>query len=362
MNNTSVPRIFLCLTPYHVMLSHLVLEYLNHLEGSPPAFLVLTGSATSDSARNLVKTDLWTDVATCKLSERRIEMFGSVSSVDELMKRLFETSGIQFPDEVAIFAANDTDWRHQVLISAFPKFSIALFEDGMGSYLPGALISNSYTRKFVRHLLFKPILRHRYINTNGLGGLAGDQYYALQSSAFKGRDIENSLTVLSFDGSAYAKWIKDIFTPKMSCLSGGPHTLLISEPLSLDGVLSVDEESKHLTELAKRSLNRDGDIWIKGHPRESRDILERKKEIISSALDGRPVHETPDNLPSIEAMLLAGFPFDVAVGTISTSLITISMLCPDVRTISGIKLLNKNLHASQERYIGVLSEMKVEFL
>jgi hypothetical protein len=257
--------------------------------------------------------------------------------------------------------ANDTDWRHQLLVSRLHPKSLWLFEDGVGSYVDRSP-SNRTSRAIYRTAVYKPFFGKSYWNSRGLGRSPASRYFSLFAGAFPFVSDRSKTEVLDVSSSPYVHSLKRLqlgFEPE------GPTAVITTQPLVETGVVrSIEEEIPMWRSLGRYAGERVEYILLKPHPGESPDTAERRADAVRSGAHPAAVTLAPASLPA-EVLYLALDRIDLVLGSFSTGLATAVLLLPGAKVVaplhgpfSGTRRGGK-YHSA---YRSVLSRIGVEFL
>lgn len=350
-------RVALCVTPLHTILAHLVLELARREDPSFDCELILGARAASESSERLLRPEYWTAV-------RPFPALHSERGLARGRKLIADWVVDHYPEQPECSVAmmgNDTDWRHQSLVSRLSPASLWLFEDGIGSYIERSP-STRTTRVIYRNVVYKPFLGKAYWNSRGLSHSLADRYFSLHPGAFPFRLDRSTMEVLNLSSSAYVRFLKQAdlgFAPT------GPTAVLTTQPLFEDGVVgTLDEELAMWQSLARYARDRVESVLVKPHPRESSENAVRRADAIRSAARPATVTVVPAPLPA-EALYLALSRVDLVVGAFSTSLATALLLLPGTKVVAplnGPAFASLRGNGYQSAYRSALSRIGVEFL
>jgi hypothetical protein len=349
-------RVALCVAPLHTILAHLVLEFARREDPSFDCELILGARAADESSMQLLRPLYWTGVRSFPAlhSERRL-VRGQKLIADWVMEQYPER-----PECSVAMMGNDTDWRHQVLVSLLGPESLWLFEDGIGSYVERSPSAKT-ARVIYRNLVYKPFFRKAYWNTRGLSASVASRYFSLLPGAFPSAQDQSLIEVLDVSSSAYVRFLKQV---DVGFAATGPTAIITTQPLLEDGAVgSIDQEMAMWRSMASYARDRVEHILVKPHPRESSENAARRADELRRAARPTAVTVIPASLPA-ELLYLALSRVDLVAGAFSTSLATAVLLLPGTKVVA---LLNDSAFASGRRshlsaYRSALGAIGVEFL
>lgn len=332
-------RLFLCSSPYHVMIAHSVLEWLWET-GEPRGqnHLVLTGVSTPASTADLTIEAWWDGIHDYHPNCRRSKPFEVLPAVDRWVD---VTLGSRARERVMeVFTGNDLEWTNQLLITAFHTRRLALFEDGLGAYQRSR--DSGPARQFVRLVGYKGLFGKRYFNVRGISLTPAERFFALRPNAFPlAPGSAQRLHVISFESGKYATAIRERFQTRLegwAHVSGG---LIISEGLAETFQVTPAEECEVYRKLAAIVEPKSaGIVWIKRHPAEKPEDFARKRESVAARPEASAeLRDVAGDWLPIEVMALCGFPFDPVIGLCSTALVNLKLLAPGIEVMSGFDLM-----------------------
>lgn len=346
-------KIFLCATPYHLMVAHAIRDLESRDPHSDPSHLILSGTALLTDPR-LIIDSWWTKIHEFRETFFLRQALKGVAAIDHWVRHSFDdtarTASVDF------YTGNDTDVRNQILITAFPGARIHLFEDGIGSYVVGGW-NNAPARRFFRKLTYKTILRRRYFNSSGLSSSEAQGLYGLRPDVFplaRRNGLEVNLVRINLGN--YVHILKERIS-----LPQADGCLVLSEPL--DEYMDLKKQASVYANLIIQAANPENDkLWIKMHPSEPRHLFVAKKREIEKMLGGINLQPTPLEAGPIEAIAACGLPYRSVCGVMSTALANIKMLSPATFVFSGFDLMPVRAKKSQMPYRIVLAKIGVQFV
>ena len=350
-------RVALCVTPLHTILAHVVLELARREDPSFDCELILGARAANESSEQLLRPEYWSAVRSFPaLHSQRGLARGQRLIADWVMDRYSER-----PECSVAMMGNDTDWRHQLLVSRLGPASLWLFEDGIGSYVERSP-STRITRVIYRNAVYKPFLRKAYWNSRGLSHSVAGRYFSLHSGAFPFRLDRSKMEVLDVSSSAYVRFLKQA---DVGFAATGPTAILTTQPLLETGLVrSLEQEIAMWRSLARYAGGRAEHVLVKPHPAESSENATRRADAIRSAARPATVTVVPAPLPA-EVLYLALSRVDLVLGAFSTSLATAVLLLPGAKVVApvdGAAFASRGGNGYRSAYRSALSQIGVEFL
>jgi hypothetical protein len=350
-------RVALCVTPLHTILAHLVLERARREDADFDCELILGARAAAEGSERLLRPDYW----------RAIRSFAALHSEHGLVRGRRLIAGWvrnQYPERPACSVAmlgNDTDWRHQLLVSLLGPTSLWLFEDGIGSYVERSP-STRTSRVIYRSAAYKPFLRKAYWNSRGLSHSVASRYFSLLPGAFPFRPDRSMMEVLDVSSSAYVRFLK---RAEVGFCATVPTAIITTQPLLETGIVrSLEEELAMWRSLARYAGDRVEHILLKPHPAESIEYAMRRADAVQSAAGAATVRVVPASLPA-EVLYLALSRIDLVLGAFSTGLATAVLLLPGTRVVAPLKspaFASTRGNGYESAYRSALSRIGVEFL
>jgi hypothetical protein len=350
-------RVALCVTPLHTILAHLVLELARREDPSFDCELILGARAANEGSERLLRPEYWKAIRPFPaLHSQR-----GLASGRRLIAGWLKDHYPERPECSVAMLGNDTDWRHQLLVSQLGPASLWLFEDGIGSYVERSP-STRITRVICRNVVYKPFLRAAYRNSRGLSRSVADRYLSLHPGAFPFRSDRSRMEVLDVSSSAYLRFLK---RADVDFGTTGPTAILTTQPLLETGLVrSLEEELAMWQSLARYAGDRVEHVLLKPHPAESSENAMRRADAVRSAAGAATVTVVPAPLP-VEVLYLALSRVDLVVGAFSTSLATAVLLMPGTKVVAplnGPAFASRGGDGYQSAYRSALSRIGVEFL
>lgn len=353
-------NIFLCATSFHVLLAHAIREQLK----SDPAFakeshLVLTGPAMALFGNNFLVDDFWSSVSCLGLSFNVCSAFFAKNSIEYWVNSRFNFSDANVVD---IFVGNDTDVGHQVFISSFGAKRLHLFEDGIGSYVIDGW-SNAKFRRFVRNIIYRPLIGKSYFNPNGLSATPADSYFALGAAAFpRARSLGAEVSLVHIGDGLINERLRQRFNEAIGKY-GDKNCILISEPLYLNRILADFEEIDLFVGVGNWLLSLGGGCClVKRHPSEPEEFFKKKLGALRKKTNSHCVLEFDEHDIAIEAFAAMNCNLIGVGGVFSSSLLNIKRILPYSRVASGFDLMPKRKRKEYATYRHCLSAGGVEFI
>ncbi len=350
-------RVALCVTPLHTILAHLVLELARQEDTSFDCELILGARAATESSELLLLPEYWGAV-------RRFPALHSERGLVRGRELIAEWVADQYPGHPACSVAmlgNDTDWRHQLLVSLLGPASLWLFEDGIGSYVERSP-STRTTHVVYRNAVYKPFFRKAYWNSRGLGHSVASRYFSLLPGAFPFHVDQSTPEVLDVASSAYVRFLK---RTDVGFSTPGPTAIIATQPLLETGLVrSLAEELAMWRSLTLYACERVEHVLLKPHPAEASENTLRRADAVRSAAGAATVRVVPASLPA-EILYLALSRIDLVLGAFSTGLATAVLLLPGTRVVAPLKspaFASSRGSGYDSAYRSALNRIGVEFL
>jgi hypothetical protein len=350
-------RVALCVTPLHTILAHLVLELARREDPSFECDLILGARAATESSERSLRPEYWKAVRRFpELHSERGLVRGQTLIADWVTDHYPERP----PCSVAMMG-NDTDWRHQLLVSLLGPAALWLFEDGIGSHVERSP-STRTTRVLYRNAVYRPFLRKAYWNSRGLSHSEAGRYFSLLPGAFPFRPDRSRIEELDVSSSAYVQSLKQA---DVAFDTAGSTAVLTTQPLLETRLVgSLEQEMAMWRSLARYAGERVEHVLVKPHPAESSENALRRADAVRSAARPAIVTVVPASLPA-EVLYLALRRVDLVVGAFSTSLATAVLLLPGTKVVApmnGPALVSRGSRGYQSAYRSALSRIGVECL
>lgn len=350
-------KIFICATPYHVLLGNLICAQKlkeDNSTGDINNVLILTNTAQTSNVEKLVFKPLWNAIVKMPFPPLRKQLSKRAVELDSwCLRELPEDTGSQ----VDVFLACDTDWTHQAIVTLYKNRQINLFEDGIGSYTDDGK-RDSYWRCFLRRLAYGVVLKKRYINCKGLGRMPATHYYSVQDGAFSHvKNIDSKGIRVSYDVE-YVEYLRKGIPKELE--SGGKVSLIITQPMAEFNFVTFEQEIKAYTAIGKHLASLDVNLFVKAHPSESDKLHTLRCQAIERVL-GRSVQRLLDKNP-LEMYFISGVKLHSILGIMSTALASAKHFDAAKEVVSAFEYLDEDSKHTLIGYKEVLENAGCEFI
>ncbi len=264
-------QIFICSTPYHVLLAHLSVECLSRHENITDVnrIIILTETAIIKDIQEIVDRQTWKQILFLPY-QNVTKLYKTKQYIDNWIKM---TGLNRLSGKKTIFINDDKRWRNQLLLTGIMPDNISLIEDGMGAYIKNP---HPLKEKIYRGLLLRIIFGNRLINTGAISSISADHFFAFRNNAFPWFGTDRKLHILDYKHSQYIKKISQKLSfnkQKEEIISAD--LIILTTPLIEDRILSENDELNAWRKLS-RLLAHPKIIAIKAHPRENEQLFQKR--------------------------------------------------------------------------------------
>ena len=324
-------QIFICSTPYHVLLAHLSVEYLLSKGKTETSnrIIILTESAIRNHIEDIIDKDIWDK--TLFLPYQNIHKIYKTKRY--LDRWISENLLDQIADKKEVFINDDKRWRNQLLLTGLDPNYVSLIEDGMGAY-----IKNQYPLKdkIYRGIFLKFLFGDRLVHTGAISSLPADQFFAFRKDAFPWYGKDRKLHILKFTQSNYIEKISRNISSDLKRQIESADLLILTTPLIEDRILTEEQEYNAWKKLGK-IISPCSTIAVKSHPRETKKYRDRRISLINQAFKNSTISHIMSHLPA-ELFLFKMFSTSILFSPNSTTLANIKSIRPDLKILHGCDL------------------------
>lgn len=347
-------QIFICSTPYHLLLAHLTVERLSQQERGRKRILILTESSIAIGIQEIIDKPKWDRILFLPY-QKAAHIYKTKRVIDNWIKKnnLYKLS-----DKREIFINDDKRWRNQLLITGIKPDKISLIEDGMGAY-----IRSDYPlrEKIYRGIILKLIFKNRLINTGSISNIPADRFFAFSQTAYSWFGENRNLFLLHYKKSEYIKKINQKnFIKKETSKINDAELIILTSPIAEDGLLTKKEEW-YAWEKTGLLLSRPDTILIKPHPREKKNYFNQRYRILSDIFKKSRIIRADRVLPA--EFLLCNQELKAEIfSPNSTTLANLKSIRPDLRIYHGCDLFvsrNKKINDSTRRLAEYLNQLGI---
>lgn len=346
-------EIFICSTPYHVMLAHLVLECIAEKQknGESKKILVLTETAISNATIRIIDNSFWQEILTLPFYNT-INFFKVKKFIDDWLveKGIGETNSTK-----EIFINDDKRWRNQLLITGIKPDKLSLIEDGLGAYFKNKY---NFWDKIYRGVVLKSVFKNRLMNAGVISSIPADRFFAFRDTAFSWYGPDRKLSLLDYKNSKYIERIvqKDFIKNEIQ-KSAKVKLIILTSPMTEGGALTSAEECIALKN-STSFLPKPDFVGIKPHPREKRKFFNQRLKILSEAFKNSKIIKLDSTLPA--ELLLCHKDTTADIFSLkSTTLANIKTIRPDLTIYHGAEMFSSNKKYSDSLLLEYFNELGI---
>ncbi len=325
-------QLFICSTPYHVLLSHLTVELLCKEETcNNTRILILTESAIGNEIHQIIDQLIWNQILILPF-QKSLNLYKTKQFIDNWIN----DNGLRIlTGNKEVIINDDKRWRNQLLITGVKPDRISLIEDGMGAYIRG---SYPLRDRIYRGFILKTIFRNRLINTGNISSIHADRFFAFRDSAYSWFGPNRKLYLLEYKNSSYIKKIgQRPFIKKQRDKFDSSKLIILTSPIVEDYYLSINEELRAWSNLSLYLQPDTEKIIVKSHPREDKILSEQRLTILSKVFKHSQLIKVDGILPA--EFLLCDEDIEVDVfSPNSTILANLKSIRPELKIYHGYDL------------------------
>jgi hypothetical protein len=349
-------EIWIALTPYHLLVFHILMCRREWDPKLSPAVLVRLGTAGSVDYDYLIEPALWNKVIDASGMGTFTRRSGLLSAVDAWLRRV--ESVIATTARTRLVLGNDLDPRVQLIASAFGHRQHILIEDGAAAYVKSGWSSSPF-RVLARRTYYLAAFGRRYWNPGGVGRSAATAYVGLRRGAFPWVMDQSKVHELHpADSSGYLDRCvmrSGLEAPDVDGL------LCLGEPLAAGGLASPVDEARAYDRLASYALKCGyASVCVKPHPSESA-VIEKSRiaRFERYGINVISLSSVTRNLPELLAWSNA---FSSIAGIMSSSLLNWRVFGGAGEAVTLANSLSPKVRRRHHHYLLALSDAGVRFL
>jgi len=346
-------KIFICSTPYHVMLSHLVLECIQEKERleETKKILILTESALSNTVNEIIDNSFWNQILRLPFYET-LNFLKTKKFIDSwvFQKNIGKTNLIK-----EVFINDDKRWRNQLVVTGIKPDKLSLIEDGLGAYFKNKY---NFWDKIYRGIVLKFVFKSRLMNAGVISSIPADRFFAFRDTAFSWYGPHRKLSLLDYKNSKYIERIvqKDFIKNEIQ-KSAKVKLIILTSPMTEGGTLTSAQECIALKN-STSFLPKPDFVGIKPHPREKRKFFNQRLKILSEAFKNSKIIKLDSTLPA--ELLLCHKDTTADIFSLkSTTLANIKTIRPDLTIYHGAEMFSSNKKYSDSLLLEYFNELGI---
>ncbi|MDA3894592.1 MAG: polysialyltransferase family glycosyltransferase, partial [Desulfobacteraceae bacterium] len=329
-------KLFICSTPYHVLLSHLTVEFLSQDEKihNTTLILILTESAISNVVNLIIDQSIWHKILILPY-HKTLNLYKTKRFIDNWIN----DKGLnKLSEKKEIFINDDKRWRNQLLITGIKPDGISLIEDGIGAYIRSFY---HLRERIYRGLILKSIFRSRLINIGTISSLHADRFFAFRNTAYSWFGPHRKLHLLEYKNSGYIEKISQkSFIKNQKEKIDSTNLLILTSPLVEENFLSIKDECNAWKKLGLY-LPYSETVVIKPHPRENEFLFKQRLNVIAEVFKKSRIVKVDSMLPA--EILLCNDDIQAEIfSPNSTTLANLKSIRPDLKIYHGYDLFFSN--------------------